>query len=124
MTPSQSQVIDSCMAAMAKKLGRSDGLGLVDRLDRSEVAKLAGFRNARALASSVARGQGRFANFRKIVGKGSHTVPAQKIALWLAIEAGALPADAAGEDRDGECETATTLDSAWHGDRRVVRCEG
>jgi hypothetical protein len=115
------EIIGSFLAKVAGMLDlRVEELPL--DLSREQIARIAGLKNARCLASSAERGVKRSAPrwlaFRATVGLGIHKVPTLCVARWLAICATALPMPAPAP---AEEDAAATLGSALG---RIVRCGG
>lgn len=117
------QIIDRELRKIAAKL---DLPTAPDRLDRGQIAKVAGLGNARSLAASLERGvkerHPKWLAFSSTIRKGSHLVPAARVARWLAIDEGTLPMPM--PPAAPAADPAAELDRAWRGAKRAVRCKG
>jgi hypothetical protein len=117
----QIQIIDRYLARIAAALGLADA---PDRLDRKQIAKVAGLSTAKSLASSVDRGlkigDRRWLAFRSACGKGAHRVPTTRIARWMAINDGMLPMPSPTSDQ--VAPAAPGPGRMWAG--LTHRCEG
>lgn len=131
MTPAAA--LDRFLPRIARALGVPvERLPL--RLDRVQIARVAGLGSAKSLAASasrgVQRGDPRWVAFRATIGRGTHSVPVERVAEWLAMDAGVLPLPApapADEDRTRAPAPALALEHAlagWRGVGVVHRCEG
>ncbi|CAZ88645.1 conserved hypothetical protein [Thiomonas arsenitoxydans] len=82
-------------------------------LTRGQIARIAQFKNSHSLASAFSRGlakrQPRWLAFEAAIGNGAHRVAAERVAHWMAIQAGMLPMPAMAKKDDGE----PTLESAF-----------
>ncbi len=97
-------------------------------LSREQIARVARLKNGRSLASTLHKGVGRrqprWLAFQSTIGRGIHAVPVERLARWLAIDAGVLqmPTPPAADKEDAG---VASLQNAWHpASRRVHRCEG
>jgi hypothetical protein len=120
----QIQIIDRYLQKIAVALGLPTA---PDRLDRAQVAQIAGLGSARSLASSIHRGveklQPRWLVFRAVIGAGAHSVPSARVARWLAADDGLLDVSASpGQADPAVAGPAPTPASVWAG--LTHRCLG
>ena len=116
------EIVRSYLPTVASRLG-------VDvappSLSRAQIAQVAGLKNARSLAAmrhkelKKRNPHPRWVAFQAAVGGRTHSVPTERVARWLAIEAGMLPLPA-GAAKDVAGEEPNTLESVI---RRIHRCK-
>lgn len=124
MSADQIAIIDRFLPRVASALKVKT---LPPTLNREQIARVAGLKDGRCLAAAASRGakngDSRWVAFRAAVGTGRHSVPAEKVAAWLAMDAGLLPMpmSSPGEETEADASAGYSLQSAWRGQGRIHR---
>ena len=126
MSADQLAIIDRFLPRVAAALKVK---ALPPALNREQIARVAGLKDGRCLAAAASRGakngDSRWVAFRAAVGTGRHSVPSEKVAAWLAMDAGLLsmPAPVPGKEAETDeragGDAGYSLQNAWRGQSRV-----